>query len=38
MYYIIVSEKGQDLVRSYGIQEYGEGLYNDAAYAEQYDH
>jgi tungstate transport system substrate-binding protein len=34
----IVSEKGQNLVRSYGVKEYGEGLYNDAAYAKQYDH
>jgi tungstate transport system substrate-binding protein len=34
----IVTEKGQDLIRSYGEKEYGEGLYNDAAYAKQYDH
>jgi tungstate transport system substrate-binding protein len=34
----IVSEQGQSLVRSYGVQKYGEGLYNDAAYARQYDH
>jgi tungstate transport system substrate-binding protein len=34
----IVSEEGQSLIRSYGAKEYGEGLYNDAAYAKQYDH
>jgi tungstate transport system substrate-binding protein len=34
----IVSEEGQSLIRSYGVKEYGEGLYNDAAYAKQYDH
>ena len=34
----IVSEEGQDLIRTYGAKEYGEGLYNDAAYAKQYDH
>jgi tungstate transport system substrate-binding protein len=34
----IVSEEGQSLIRSYGVKEYGEGLYNDAAYARQYDH
>ena len=34
----IVSEEGQSLIRNYGVKEYGEGLYNDAAYAKQYDH
>ncbi len=31
------SEKGQEIIRNYGKQEYGEGLYNDAAYASQYE-
>ncbi|UCF95158.1 MAG: substrate-binding domain-containing protein [Desulfobacterales bacterium] len=31
-------KEGQSLIRSFGTQEYGEGLYNDAAYAKQYDH
>jgi tungstate transport system substrate-binding protein len=34
----IVSEEGQDLIRTFGSEKYGEGLYNDAAYAKQYDH
>jgi tungstate transport system substrate-binding protein len=34
----IVSQDGQSLIRNYGVEEYGEGLYNDAAYAKQYDH
>lgn len=34
----IVSEQGQNLLRNYGVKEHGEGLYNDTAYAEQYDH
>ena len=34
----VISKEGQDLIRSYGVKEYGEGLYNDAAYAKQYDH
>ena len=34
----IVSEEGQSLILSYGAKEFGEGLYNDAAYAKQYDH
>jgi tungstate transport system substrate-binding protein len=33
----VVSEKGQALLRDYGKNLYGEGLYNDAAYAKQYD-
>jgi tungstate transport system substrate-binding protein len=34
----VVSEEGQNLIRGYGVKEYGEGLYNDAAYARQYAH
>ena len=34
----VVSEEGQNLIRGYGAKEHGEGLYNDAAYAKQYDH
>jgi tungstate transport system substrate-binding protein len=33
----VVSEKGQKLIRDFGKEQYGEGLYNDAAYAKQYD-
>jgi tungstate transport system substrate-binding protein len=32
------SEKGQSIIRSYGKDLYGEGMYNDAAYAKKYDH
>jgi len=34
----VASEKGQAIIRDYGKAEYGEGLYNDAAYAAQFDH
>jgi tungstate transport system substrate-binding protein len=34
---LVVSEKGQSLIRDFGKEQYGEGLYNDAAYAKQYD-
>ena len=34
----LVSEEGQKMIRNYGAKEYGEGLYNDAAYAKQYEH
>jgi tungstate transport system substrate-binding protein len=34
----IVSEEGQTLIRTFGADKFGEGLYNDAAYAKQYDH
>jgi len=34
----IVSKQGQALIRNYGMDRYGASLYNDAAYAEQYDH
>jgi len=33
----VASEKGQKIIREYGKNLYGEGLYNDAAYAHQYD-
>lgn len=33
----VASEKGQSLIGNYGKKEYGEGLYNDAAYAKQYE-
>jgi len=33
----VASEKGQKIIRDYGKEPYGEGLYNDAAYATQYD-
>jgi tungstate transport system substrate-binding protein len=32
------SEKGQQIIRDYGKDLYGEGMYNDAEYAKQYDH
>ncbi len=32
------SEEGQRIIRDYGKDLYGEGMYNDAAYAKQYDH
>ncbi|MGD9320447.1 MAG: substrate-binding domain-containing protein [Desulfobacteraceae bacterium] len=34
----VSSEKGQKILGSYGSDLYGEGMYNDAAYAKQYDH
>lgn len=34
----VASEQGQTIIRDYGKAEYGEGLYNDAAYAAQFDH
>jgi tungstate transport system substrate-binding protein len=33
----VASEKGQSLIGNYGKEKYGEGLYNDAAYAQQYE-
>ena len=33
----VSSEKGQKIIREYGRESYGEGLYNDAAYARKYD-
>ncbi len=34
----VAAENGQDIIRAYGKSEHGEALYNDAAYASQYDH
>jgi tungstate transport system substrate-binding protein len=34
----VSSDQGQKIVRNYGADKYGGGLYNDAAYAKQYDH
>jgi len=34
----VSSERGQKILGSYGSDLYGEGMYNDAAYAKQYDH
>jgi tungstate transport system substrate-binding protein len=33
-----ISEEGQKIIRAFGTELYGEGLYNDAEYARQYDH
>ena len=33
----VKSARGQQIIRDYGKEKYGEGLYNDAAYAQQYD-
>jgi tungstate transport system substrate-binding protein len=33
----VSSEKGQKIIRDYGKDIYGEGLYNDAAYARKYE-
>jgi tungstate transport system substrate-binding protein len=32
----VVSDKGQKLLRDFGREQFGEGLYDDAAYAKQY--
>jgi tungstate transport system substrate-binding protein len=34
----VSSDQGQKIVRDYGADKYRAGLYNDAAYAKQYDH
>jgi tungstate transport system substrate-binding protein len=34
----VESDRGQEIIRLYGTDKYGEGLYNDAKYAKQYDH
>lgn len=34
----VTSAEGQAIVGGFGRKEYGEGLYNDAAYAAKYDH
>jgi len=33
----VASEEGQEIIRNYGKDHYGQGLYDDAAYAKQYD-
>jgi tungstate transport system substrate-binding protein len=33
----VSSKEGQDLIRNYGKDKHGEGLYNDAEYAKKYD-
>jgi len=33
----VASEAGQKIIRDYGKTQYGQGLYDDAAYAKQYD-
>ncbi|WP_243310023.1 substrate-binding domain-containing protein [Fundidesulfovibrio agrisoli] len=33
----VASEEGQNIIRSFGKAQYGESLYNDAAYAKKYD-
>jgi len=33
----VTAEKGQKTMSDFGKDQYGEGLYNDAAYAKQYD-
>jgi tungstate transport system substrate-binding protein len=33
----VASDKGQTILSGYGKDKYGEGLYNDAAYAKEYD-
>jgi tungstate transport system substrate-binding protein len=34
----VASPQGQQIIKDYGKDRFGEGLYNDAAYARQYDH
>jgi tungstate transport system substrate-binding protein len=34
----VASDRGQRIIHNYGTAQYGEGLYNDAAYAARYDH
>ena len=34
----VASEEGQGIIRRYGVDLYGEPMYNDAVYAKQYDH
>jgi tungstate transport system substrate-binding protein len=33
----VVSGKGQKIISDFGKEQFGEGLYNDASYAQQYD-
>jgi len=32
------SDQGQKIIRDYGKSKYGQGMYNDAAYAKKYEH
>ena len=34
----IAGEKGQEIIGSYGVEQYGKAMYNDADYASQYNH
>jgi tungstate transport system substrate-binding protein len=34
----VASREGQNIIRNYGKDKYGDGLYNDAEYAKKYDH
>jgi tungstate transport system substrate-binding protein len=34
----LASPEGQSIIADYGRKQYGEGMYNDAEYAKQYDH
>ena len=34
----VAGEKGQEIIGSYGVEQYGQAMYNDADYASQYDH
>ncbi len=34
----VASEQGQQIIRDYGTAQHGTAMYNDAAYAKQYDH
>ena len=34
----LVSDQGQGIMRSFGVDQHGAGLYMDAAYAMKYDH
>ena len=34
----LASDKGQKIIRTYGVDLYGEAMYNDAIYAKKYDH
>jgi tungstate transport system substrate-binding protein len=34
----VASKEGQEIIRTYGVNVHGEAMYNDAAYATQYDH
>jgi tungstate transport system substrate-binding protein len=33
----VASKEGQDIIRNYGKDKYGEGIYNDSEYAKKYD-